>query len=94
MAPKRKPVSELKKSATYYRRNAASARRKNHTNSERNQRPENVKYRVKHNAERRRRGIYGKGGKDVSQTTGGRFVLENPSTNRARNRAKLRIKNG
>ena len=94
MAPKRKPVSQLKKSAKNYRTNAAAARRKNHTNSERNKRPENVKYRVKHNAERRRRGIYGKGGKDVSQTTGGRFVLENPSTNRARNRAKLRIKNG
>ena len=92
MAPKRKPVSELKKSATYYRRNETSARRKNHTNSERNKRPENVKYRVKHNAERRRRGIYGKGGKDVSQTTGGRFVLEDSSTNRARNRSKLRIK--
>ena len=92
MAPKRKPVSELKKSATYYRNNEASARRKNLTNSERNKRPENVKYRVKHNAERRRRGIYGKGGKDVSQTTGGRFVLEDSSTNRARNRSKLRIK--
>ena len=94
MAPKRKPVSQLKKSATYYRNNEASARRKNYTNSKRNKRPENVKYRVEHNAERRRRGIYGKGGRDVSKTTDGRFVLEDPSTNRARNRAKLRIKNG
>ena len=92
MAPKRKPVSQLKKSATYYRKNAAAARRKNLTNSERNKRPENVAYRVEHNAERRRRGIYGKGGKDVSKTTDGRFVLEDPSTNRARNRSKLRIK--
>ena len=92
MAPKRKPVSQLKKSAKNYRTNAAAARRKNHTNSERNKRPENVKYRVEHTAERRRRGIDGKGGKDVSKTTDGRFVLEDPSTNRARNRSKLRIK--
>ena len=92
MAPKRKPVKELKKSAQNYRTNAAAARRKNHTNSERNKRPENVKYRVEHNAERRRRGIYGKGGRDVSKTTEGKFVLEDPSTNRARNRSKLRIK--
>ena len=92
MAPRKKPYDQLKKSAKNYRDNAAAARRKNDTNSERNKRPENVKYRTKHNAERRRRGIYGKGGKDVSQTTGGRFVLENPSTNRARNRSKLRIK--
>ncbi len=92
MAPKRKPVKELKKSAQNYRTNAAAARRKNLTNSKRNQRPENVAYRVRHNAERRRRGIYGKGGKDVSQTTSGRFVLEDSSTNRARNRSKLRIK--
>ena len=92
MAPKKKPYNQLRKSAKNYRDNAAAARRKNDTNSERNKRPENVKYRTKHNAERRRRGIYGKGGKDVSQTTGGRFVLENPSTNRARNRSKLRIK--
>ena len=46
--------------------------------------PKRVKYREQLNAERRRRGIYGKGGKDVSHTQGGKLTLENPSTNRAR----------
>jgi len=34
---------------------------------------------------RRRRGIDGKGGPDVSHTEAGKTVLEDPSTNRARN---------
>ena len=55
--------------------------------------PKRVKYREQLNAERRKRGIYGKGGKDVSHTQGGKLTLENPSTNRARhfkNRGTLR----
>ena len=35
--------------------------------------------------ERRRRGIAGKGGKDLSHTKSGRMVLESPTKNRARN---------
>lgn len=35
--------------------------------------------------ERRRRGIAGKGGKDLSHTKGGGMVLESPSKNRSRN---------
>ena len=35
--------------------------------------------------ERRRRGIAGKGGKDLSHTKKGTMVLESPSKNRARN---------
>jgi len=35
--------------------------------------------------ERRRRGIAGKGGSDLSHTKGGGMVLESPSKNRARN---------
>jgi hypothetical protein len=35
--------------------------------------------------ERRRRGIAGKGGKDLSHTKSGRMVLESPRRNRARN---------
>lgn len=42
------------------------------------------KYRAELNAERRKRGIYGKGGKDVSHTQGGGTKLESPSKNRAR----------
>ena len=36
-------------------------------------------------SERRRRGIAGKGGKDLSHTNSGGMVLEKRSTNRARN---------
>ena len=46
--------------------------------------PKRVKYREQLNTERRRRGIYGKGGADVSHTQGGKLTLENPSSNRAR----------
>lgn len=35
--------------------------------------------------ERRRRGIAGKGGKDLSHTKSGRMVLESPARNRSRN---------
>jgi len=55
--------------------------------------PKRVKYREQLNAERRRRGIYGKGGKDVSHTQGGKLTLESAHSNRARhfkNRGTLR----
>ena len=55
--------------------------------------PKRVKYREQLNAERRKRGIYGKGGKDVSHTQGGKLTLENAHANRARhfkNRGTLR----
>lgn len=46
--------------------------------------PKRVKYREQLNAERRKRGIYGKGGGDVSHTQGGKLTLESPHANRAR----------
>ena len=46
--------------------------------------PKRVKYREQLNTERRRRGIYGKGGKDVSHTQGGKLTLESAHANRAR----------
>tara|TARA_R100001015_G_scaffold15588_1_gene7524 strand:+ start:206 stop:757 length:552 start_codon:yes stop_codon:yes gene_type:complete len=55
--------------------------------------PKRVKYREQLNRERRKRGIYGKGGKDVSHTQGGKLTLESPHSNRARhfkNRGTLR----
>tara|TARA_R110002012_G_scaffold134869_5_gene288456 strand:- start:940 stop:1917 length:978 start_codon:yes stop_codon:yes gene_type:complete len=55
--------------------------------------PKRVKYREQLNAERRKRGIYGKGGKDISHTQGGKLTLESPHANRARhfkNRGTLR----
>jgi hypothetical protein len=46
--------------------------------------PKRVKYREQLNTERRKRGIYGKGGKDVSHTQGGKLTLESAHSNRAR----------
>ena len=46
--------------------------------------PKRVKYREQLNAERRKRGIYGKGGPDMSHTKDGKLVAESPHTNRAR----------
>ena len=46
--------------------------------------PSRVKYRVDLKRERRKRGVYGKGGKDMSHTKDGGLVAEASSTNRAR----------
>lgn len=94
MGPDKKPYKKLKKSARYYRKNAASREHKRRYDTQRNKSAEATAYRVKHTKARRARNIDGKGGKDLSQTTKGTFVREDPSKNRARNRSKLRIKNG
>ena len=88
MAPKRKPVSQLKKSAKAYRKNAASRAHKNATQRQRNKLAINKKSRAEHNRARRNAGIYGKGGPDMSRTKSGGFVKEDPSKNRARNRSR------
>ena len=88
MAPKRKPYSQLRKSAKNYRDNAAARKRKNAAQRKRNKLSINKKYRAELNRARRRAGEYGKGGKDFSHTRSGRIVRENPSKNRARNRGK------
>ena len=88
MAPKRKPYSQLKKSAKNYRDNEASRRRKNAAQRKRNKTETNKKYRAELNRVRRADGNYGKGGNDYSHTKGGEIVRENPSKNRARNRSR------
>ncbi len=88
MAPKRKPYNQLKKSAKAYRDNAASRAHKNATQRQRNKLAINKKSRAEHNRARRRAGIYGKGGPDMSRTKSGGFVKEDASTNRARNRSR------
>ena len=75
------------------RRSPEAWANKKRYDSEYQKNPKRVKYREQLNAERRKRGIYGKGGKDVSHTQGGKLTLENPSSNRARhfkNRGTLR----
>ena len=88
MAPKRKPLSQLRRSAKNYRLNPKSRLKKNAAQRTRNKTTENKKYRAELNRARRKAGAYGKGGKDFSHTKSGRIVRENSSTNRARNRGK------
>ena len=86
MAPPR--VSNPKRSAKYYRSNPEARRKKAATDKKVNARPSQRAKRSELTTERRRRGIAGKGGKDMSHTKDGRIVAEDPSKNRARNRGK------
>ena len=71
-------------STEYYRKNPDAAARKVAYQKKVNARPEEKKRRAELNRERRRRGIAGKGGPDVSHTKSGKTVLEDPHTNRGR----------
>ena len=88
MAPKKLPLSKIKKSARNYRKNPLSRKRKNAAQRKRNRLKVNKLYRAELNKARRDAGEYGKGGKDFSHTKGGGLVRENASANRARNRGK------
>jgi len=72
-------------STEYYRTHPEAAAKKVRHQAAINRRPEERKRRVELNQERRRRGIAGKGGPDISHTEAGKTVLEDPSTNRGRN---------
>ena len=86
MAPPR--VSNPKRSAKYYRSNPEARRKKAATDKKVNARPAQKAKRAELSKERRRRGIMGRGGKDMSHTKDGRMVPEDASKNRARNRGK------
>lgn len=75
------------KTSIYYKKNPKARAKRNAYQKELNAKPESKKYRAELNRERRKRGIYGKGGKDVSHTKNGGTVLESRSKNRARNGA-------
>jgi ribosomal protein S4 len=85
MAPRK--AKNPGKSARYYRDNPEARAKKNAYQRKRNKSEENREYRSELNAERRKRGIYGKGGPDMSHTKSGRLVSESPKRNRARNGA-------
>ena len=70
-----------KSSAEYYRDNKDSYKKKLAAQKEINKRPEERKRRSELVQERRDRGIYGKGGKDVAHTKNG-TRLKDLSTNR------------
>lgn len=71
----------LSRTAKFYRDNPKSRKKKNAKQKEINARPEEKKRRAELNRERRKRGIYGKGGPDISHTKNG-IKLESPSKNR------------
>lgn len=86
MAPR--PVANPKKSAANYRKNPRSAAKKAAYDKKFMDTPARRAYKAELDAERRKRGIRGKGGGDLSHTRDGRLVRENASKNRARNRGK------
>lgn len=70
-----------KSSADYYKDSPESLAKKRAYQREYNKRPDQVKKRVELASERRKRGIYGEGGKDVGHTKNG-TRLQDPSSNR------------
>ena len=73
------------KSAKYYAANPTAAAKKAAYQRKLNKKPAVKNASEERWTERRRRGIAGKGGEDLSHTKSGRMVLESPSKNRARN---------
>lgn len=77
-----------KDTAKYYRDHPEARKKKDAYNKEFNEKPEQREKRSELATERRKRGMMGKGGPDLSHTKEGGLVKEDPSANRARNRGK------
>jgi hypothetical protein len=73
------------KSAKYYAANPEAAAKKAAYQRKLNKKPTVKNASEERWSERRRRGIAGKGGMDLSHTKDGKMVLESPKRNRARN---------
>lgn len=86
MAPRK--VASPRRTAAFYRANPDAKKQKAKTDTAFNARPEQKDKRRELADARRKRGVMGKGGKDMSHTKAGKIVSENPSANRARNRGK------
>lgn len=86
MAPPK--AKNPKRSAQYYRDNPEAREKKKKYDTKYHSSPARKKYKAELAAERRKRGIMGQGGKDVSHKKDGSTTLEDPSKNRARNRGK------
>tara|TARA_R110001606_G_scaffold6316_2_gene28472 strand:+ start:1479 stop:1805 length:327 start_codon:yes stop_codon:yes gene_type:complete len=71
IAPKKKPYSQLSASAKFYRNSKKARKVKAAKDKEINCRPEQKKKRAELSKARRRRGIEGKGGLDLSHTKNG-----------------------
>jgi hypothetical protein len=79
------------KSAKYYASHPEARRKKKAYDTKYHKSKKRRKYRSKLNQERRKRGIYGKGGGDLHHKKDGGFRQENPSKNRGR-KEKSRLK--
>lgn len=78
-------AAKKRKTADFYAKNPEAYKKKLAYDKKHNADPESKKYRAELARERRARGIMGKGGPDVSHTSDGKFKLEDPTKNRARN---------
>ena len=77
-------MAELGETAKFYKRNKRSRDKKKAYDKAYHATDERKKYRARLNRERRRRKLKGDD-RDLSHTKSGKLVLENKSTNRARN---------
>jgi hypothetical protein len=85
MAPRK--TTTPRRSAAYYRNNPEAYAKKLAYDTKKNKSSKDRKYRAELADARRKRGVMGKGGDDLSHTKSGRLVKESPSKNRARNGA-------
>lgn len=86
MAPPK--LKRVKRTANFYRKNSSARKKKAATDTAFNSKPSQKAKRRQLAKARYKKGIMGKGGKDLSHTKSGKLVPENPSKNRARNRGK------
>jgi hypothetical protein len=75
------------RTAKYYASNPKARKKRVKQQAKINSKPGEKKRRAELAKERRKRGVMGKGGKDVSHRRDGSTFLESPSKNRARNGA-------
>ena len=78
------------RSAKYYASNPKARARKKKYDTAYGSTAERKDYRKKLARARRKKGVMGKGGSDMSHTKSGKLVRESPSKNRARNGANGR----
>jgi hypothetical protein len=78
-------TAKKRKTADFYANNPEAYKKKLAYDKKNNATPASREYRAELARERRARGIMGKGGPDVSHTADGKFKLEDPKKNRARN---------
>jgi hypothetical protein len=76
---------ERGKTSRYYQANPKAAAKRRKYQRQYNKRPGQSAYRSKLNIARRKAGIYGKGGPDMSHDSKGNLTRESMKINRARN---------